>query len=328
MAVIYLHIKYFANHTWLAFLCKIMRPDSYREHTIITEERYLSKVAIITDSNSGITQKQANMTEGLFVLPMPFMINGQEYFEDITLSQKEFYEKLKMDADISTSQPSIESVITMWEQALESYDEVIYMPMSSGLSSSCETAMMLAQDYEDKVHVVNNQRISVTLRQAVLESVRMAQSGCNASEIKEYMERTKFESTIYIMVDTLKYLKKGGRVTPAAAALGTLLRIKPVLQIQGERLDAFAKARTVNQAKSIMIDAIQRDIDTRFGGEIDKLQIDMAHTDNPKAIEIFRQEAATAFPGHDIYVDCLSLSVSCHIGPGALAITCTRKLEL
>lgn len=288
----------------------------------------MSKVAIITDSNSGITQKQANITEGLFVLPMPFMVNGQEYFEDITLSQKEFYEKLSMDADISTSQPSIESVITMWEHALESYDEVIYMPMSSGLSSSCETAMVLAQDYGNKVHVVNNQRISVTLRQAVLESVRMAESGCNASEIKEYMERTKFESTIYIMVDTLKYLKKGGRVTPAAAALGTLLRIKPVLQIQGERLDAFAKARTVNQAKTIMLDAIRKDIDVRFGGETDKLQIDMAHTDNPDAISQFHQEAMAAFPGHDIHVDSLSLSVSCHIGPGALAITCTRKLEL
>lgn len=288
----------------------------------------MSKVAIITDSNSGITQKQAEETAGLYVLPMPFMINGQEYFEDITLNQQEFYEKLKTDADISTSQPSIESVTSIWNRALEEYDEVVYLPMSSGLSSSCETAMVLAQDYENKVWVVNNQRISVTLRQSVLESLQMADKGCSASEIKEYMERTKLESSIYIMVDTLKYLKKGGRITPAAAALGTLLRIKPVLQIQGERLDAFAKARTVNQAKTIMIDAVRRDIDTRFGGDADKLQIDMAHTDNFEAARMFREEVLQAFPGHDIHVDSLSLSVSCHIGPGALAVTCTRKLQL
>lgn len=288
----------------------------------------MSKVAIITDSNSGITQKQAEETAGLYVLPMPFMINGQEYFEDITLNQQEFYEKLKTDADISTSQPSIESVTSIWDRALEEYDEVVYLPMSSGLSSSCETAMVLAQDYENKVQVVNNQRISVTLRQSVLESLQMADKGCSASEIKEYMERTKLESSIYIMVDTLKYLKKGGRITPAAAALGTLLRIKPVLQIQGERLDAFAKARTVNQAKTIMIDAVRRDIDTRFGGDADKLQIDMAHTDNFEAAQMFREEVSQAFPGHDIHVDSLSLSVSCHIGPGALAVTCTRKLQL
>lgn len=286
----------------------------------------MSKVAIITDSNSGMTQDEAKKA-GVFVLPMPFMINNEEFYEDITLTQKEFYERLKNDADISTSQPSIESVTGLWDEALKQYDEIVYMPMSSGLSSSCATAAMLSEDYNGKVQVVNNQRISITQRRAVLESKQMADEGINAAGIKEYMERTKFESSIYIMVDTLKYLKKGGRITPAAAALGTLLRLKPVLQIQGERLDAFAKARTVNQAKTIMIDAIKKDIETRFGGQHEKMYIDVAHTENVEAAEQFKQELLEVFPNHDIYVDSLSLSVSCHIGPGALAVACTKIRE-
>lgn len=287
----------------------------------------MSKVAILTDSNSGITQKQA-MQLGVHVLPMPFMINEEEFFEDITLTQEEFYEKLKTDADISTSQPSIDSVISKWDALLNEYEEVVYIPMSSGLSSSCETAMVLAQDYEGRVQVVNNQRISVTQRQSVLDARRMAEAGSCAQEIKEYLENTKFDSSIYIMLDTLKYLKKGGRITPAAAALGTILRLKPVLQIQGEKLDAFAKARTINQAKTLMIEAMKKDIETRFGGDPSKLHIFVAHTENLEAAEEFKKEILEAFPGQDIYIDCLSLSVSCHIGPGALAIACTKKLSL
>lgn len=285
----------------------------------------MGKVAIITDSNSGITENQAKEM-GVFVLPMPFMIDGKEYFENITLTQDDFYEKLKSDAEISTSQPSIDAVMEMWDKVLEDYDEIVYIPMSSGLSSSCETATMLARDYEDKVFVVNNQRISVTQRQSVLDAKELADSGKSASQIKEFLEETKYESSIYIMLDTLKYLKKGGRITPAAAALGTILRLKPVLQIQGERLDAFAKARTVNQAKSIMIDAIKKDIETRFGGDHKKLHLAIAHTENYDAAEVFKQEILEAFPDHDIYIDSLSLSVSCHIGPGALAIACAVKL--
>lgn len=286
----------------------------------------MSKVAIITDSNSGITQSQAKDL-GVFVLPMPFMINEKEYFEDITLTQEEFYEKLKSDADISTSQPSIDSVLSQWEDVLKEYDEIVHIPMSSGLSSSYETAMVLSQDYDGKVQVVNNQRISVTQRQSVLDAKEMADAGKSAVEIKEYLEETKYDSSIYIMLDTLKYLKKGGRITPAAAALGTILRLKPVLQIQGEKLDAFAKARTINQAKTIMIDAMKKDIEERFGGDYTRMHLQIAHTENREAAESFKQEILEAFPDHDIYIDCLSLSVSCHIGPGALAIACTKIMK-
>lgn len=265
---------------------------------------------------------------GIFVLPMPFMINEEEYFEDITLTQQEFYERLKGDADISTSQPSIDSLTSLWDEVLKEYDEIVHIPMSSGLSSSCETALVVARDYDGKVHVVNNQRISVTQRQSVLDAKEMAEMGKSAAEIDEYLENTKFDSSIYIMLDTLKYLKKGGRITPAAAALGTILRLKPVLQIQGEKLDAFAKARTVNQAKTIMIEAVRKDIEDRFGKDHKKMHIAIAHTENLEAAEAFRQEVLQVFPGHEIYIDALSLSVSCHIGPGALALTCTKPLEV
>ena len=216
----------------------------------------MAKIAIVTDSNSGITQAQAKEL-GISVVPMPFMINGETFYEEITLSRDEFYKRLADNADISTSQPSPDSIIQLWDNLLTTHDEIVHIPMSSGLSGSCQTAMMLAQDYEGKVQVVNNQRISVTQRQSVLDALILVQNGKNSSEIKEILEADKFNSSIYIMIDTLYYLKKGGRVTPAAAALGTLLRLKPVLQIQGEKLDAFAKARTVNQAKSIMLIAIE-----------------------------------------------------------------------
>ncbi len=286
------------------------------------------RTAIVTDSNSGITQIQAREL-GVFVLPMPFTINGQDYYEDINLTQREFYEKLKDGSDISTSQPSPESVTNLWDEILKDYDQIAHIPMSSGLSSSCQTALMLAEDYEGKVEVVNNQRISVTQRQSVLDARQMAEQGKTAGEIKEYLEATKFDSSIYIMLDTLKYLKKGGRITPAAAALGTLLKLKPVLQIQGEKLDAFAKARTVKQAKSIMINAIARDMEQRFkdaGGG--KIHLSIAHTENEAAALELREELKSAFPATgEINIDPLSLSVSCHIGPGALAIACAKAME-
>lgn len=288
----------------------------------------LNKVAIITDSNSGITQAQGKEL-GIFIVPMPFTINEEEYFEDINLTADEFYKRLAQDADISTSQPSIESITKLWNEILKDYDEIVHIPMSSGLSGSCGTAMMLAQDFEGKVFVVNNQRISVTQRQSAIDASELAKRGKSAEEIKEYLESTKLESSIYIMVDTLKYLKRGGRITPAAAALGTMLRLKPVLQIQGEKLEAFAKAKTVKQAKSMMINAIKDDIEKRFGGiESKKVNLFIAHTNNLEAANKLKEELEAELPGFgDIYVDNLSLSVSCHIGPGSLAIACSKKLD-
>lgn len=289
----------------------------------------MSKVAVITDSNSGITQSQAKEM-GIFVLPMPFFINDETYFEDISLTQEQFYEMLKEGADIHTSQPSPESVMQLWDEVLKEYDEIVHIPMSSGLSSSCQSAIMLAQEYEGKVQVVNNQRISVTQRQSALDAKLLASKGMSAVEIKNFLEEDKFNSSIYIMLDTLYYLKKGGRITPAAAALGTLLKLKPVLQIQGEKLDAFAKARTTNQGKSIMISAIKKDIETRFGGmtEDKHIWLEIAHTANAEAAEGYKAEILEQFPGYDIHIDPLSLSVACHIGPGALAFACCKKIEV
>ena len=285
------------------------------------------KIAIVTDSNSGITQEEAKEL-GIFVLPMPFMIDGQDYYEDINLTQKEFYEKLKDGSDISTSQPSPESVMKLWDDILRDYDEIVHIPMSSGLSGSCQTAKMLSEDYEGKVEVVNNQRISVTQYQAVLDAKELSDRGMTAREICQYLEDTRFDSSIYIMVDTLKYLKKGGRITPAAAALGTLLKLKPVLQIQGEKLDAFAKARTVKQAKNVMMTAIAHDMEQRFGDKDgEKIHLFIAHTENHEAALELREELKAMFPKTgEIYIAPLSLSVSCHIGPGALAIACAKVL--
>ena len=289
----------------------------------------MATVAIMTDSNSGITQEQGRAL-GIFVVPMPFMIDNEEFFEDINLTNTEFFEKLKTDANISTSQPTPGSVMSMWDEALKSYDEVVYIPMSSGLSSSCNTAAMLAQDdpYDGKVYVIDNQRISVTQRRSVLDALDLANQGMNGSQIKQVLLDMKFESSIYIMLDTLKYLLKGGRITPAAAMLGTVLRLKPVLQIQGEKLDAFAKAKTVKQAKSIMIKAIRKDMEKRFGGaNKDNMWLCVAHTQNEDEAHLLKEELEKKFPGFEIYVDHLSLSVSCHIGPGALAVACSKKLK-
>ena len=287
----------------------------------------MSKVIVMTDSNSGITQSQAKEL-GVVVLPMPFYIDEIMYYEDIDLTQEQFYEKLKEDCEIKTSMPLVGELTAKWDELLKEYDEIVYIPMSSGLSSSCETAYMLSQDYDGKVQVVNNQRISVTQRQSVMDAMELAEKGKSAAEIKDILEEMKFESSIYIMVDTLYYLKKGGRVTPAAAALGTLLKLKPVLQIQGEKLDAFAKARTSKQGKNIMIESMKRDFAERFHDPEGKnMHLELAYTYDKEAAEEFKAEVQEAFPGMEIVMDPLSLSVSCHIGPGALAIACTKKLS-
>lgn len=286
----------------------------------------MSKVAIMTDSNSGITKKEAKKL-GVHVLPMPFLMGDETYYEDINLTQKGFYEKLEGGCSISTSQPSPEAVLNLFKELLKEYDEVVHLPMSSGLSGSCQTAYMLSLDFDGRVQVIDNQRISVTLKQSILEAKALAEAGKSASEIKEILENDKFNSSIYIMVDTLEYLKKGGRITPAVAALGTILRIKPILTIQGEKLDSFAKARTASQGKNIMLNAIKNDIDTRFGGD-KNVRIMIAYTKDEEAALQWKEEVQKAFPSHEIEMAPLSLSVACHIGPGALAVACTKILPI
>lgn len=286
------------------------------------------KIAIVTDSNSGITQAQAGEL-GVSVLPMPFMIDGETYFEDITLTQEQFYEKLAQGADISTSQPSPESVTDLWDSLLKEYDEIVHIPMSSSLSGSCQTAMMLAEDYEGKVQVVNNQRISVTQRQSALDALEMAKNGYSAVQIKEKLEETKEDSVIFITLDTLKYLKKGGRITPAAAALGTLLRIKPVLIIEGGKLDAFSKARTAKQAKTTMLTALAHEMEVRLGDKDARhMNLQIAHTANREAAEELKKEMESLYPWAPVHMDPLSLSIACHIGPGSLAVACTKMLDV
>lgn len=283
----------------------------------------MKSIAVVTDSNCGMSMAQASEL-GIYMLPMPFFMDGQEYLEEVDMTQEEFFRRLEANpgTKVSTSQPSMESVTGLWDKLLKDYDEIVHIPMSSGLSSSCQTASMLAEDYNGRVRVVNNQRISGTLRYSAMEALQQAKNGLSASEIGDWLEETRFDSSIYITVATLKYLKQGGRITPAAAAIGTVLRLKPVLQIQGEKLDAFAKARTMTQAKKIMTQAIRDDISSRFGEDI---YLDVIHSHNQEAAEEFRNEALKAFPNvKEIHIFPLSLSVSCHIGPGALAFTCSK----
>ena len=287
----------------------------------------MNKIAIMTDSNSGITQKEAEVLR-IRVLPMPFLIDGETFFEEISLTQEQFYERLAQDVDISTSQPSLEDVTKAWEELLEENESIVYIPMSSGLSCSCQTAIMLADDYEGKVQVVDNQRISVTQRQSVLDAIELAKEGKTAVQIKEILEANKFESSIYIMLDTLKYLKKGGRITPAAAALGSALRLKPVLQIQGEKLDAFSIARTKKQGVSKMLAAIEEDIKTRFGGldNMENIHMEVAHTVNEEAALELVEMIKERFGVETVDMYPLSLSISCHIGAGSLAVACSKRL--
>lgn len=286
----------------------------------------MGKVAIVTDSNSGITQSEAKEL-GVYVIPMPFYINEELFFEDITLTQEEFYKKLEEDANISTSMPSPGDVMDLWDRLLEEYDEVVHIPMSSGLSSFCHTSMSLAQDYEGKVYVVDNQRISVTQRRSVEVALKMAEKGVCAQGIVSALMDDKMESSIYITVDTLKYLKKGGRITPAAAALGTVLNLKPVLQIQGEKLDAFAKVRGWKVAKKTMLNAIEKDLNERFADVKEDIILGMAYTCSKEEAMEWKQEIMNRFPGYEFLEAPLSLSVSCHIGPGAMAVTCIKKVS-
>ena len=281
-------------------------------------------IAIVTDSNRGITQARAKEL-GVHVVPTPFFINGELYLEDITLSRDEFYEKLVEDAEISTSQPAPGDLIDTWEKLLKEYDEIVHIPLSASLSSACETAMMLSQDYDGRVQVVNNKRVSVMQMSSVLDALRLAESGKTATEIKTILEDEKFNACAYITVDTLKYLKKGGRVTPAAAAIGAVLNIKPVLVVFGEKLDSFAKVRGFKAAKKNMLEAVEKDLKEKFGN--DEMMLYAVSTCDAEETESWRQEIAEYFSDYEVKADYLSLSVSCHIGPGALAIAYAKVVR-
>lgn len=287
----------------------------------------MKKIAIVTDSNSGITQAEGRKL-GIHVVPMPFYIDEVLYLEDITLSQEEFYERLKREEKISTSQPNPAEVIGLWDMLLQTYEEIVYIPMSSKLSNSCETAQGLARKYEGKVQVVDNQRISVTQKQSVLDALALAKAGMDAEQIRLKLEEEKLLSSVYITLESLTLLKKGGRITPAAAAIGTLLNLKPVLQIQGEKLDAYAKTRGKKQARKMMIKAMKSDFENRFAEYAAKGEMVLlgAYTGNPAEAAEWEEEIRGEFPGYDVHLDPLSLSVACHIGHGALAIACAKKV--
>lgn len=287
----------------------------------------MSSIAVITDSNSGITQNEAKEL-GIYVIPMPFLIDEQSYYEDINLTQEEFYKKMEEKVNVATSQPSPGEIMKVWDEALKEYETALYIPMSSGLSGTCATAVMLAEDYEGKVLVVDNQRISVTQKNSVMDALKLVKEGHDIQSIYDVLMETKLDASIYIMVDTLKYLRKGGRLTPAVAALGTILRIKPVLQIQGEKLDTFAKARTVKQGMSIMLKALQDDMENRFHNDLEGMYINIAHTQNEKGANELKEEIWKIYPDIEIMVNPLSLSVSCHIGPGALAVAMAKKANI
>lgn len=287
------------------------------------------KIAIMTDSSSGITQKMAKEL-GVSVVPMPFFINDKLYLEDVTITQEEFYKALKDDTvDVKTSMPAPGDVTDLWDSLLETHDSVVFIPISSGLSSTCSTAKILAEVYDGRVEVVDNRRVSVTLYQSVLDALALAKHGKSAKEIREILEEHASKSTIYISLETLKYLKKGGRITPAAAAIGTLLNLKPILQIQGDKLDAYSKCRGKVQARKGMIEAIKKDMVGRFkeGAEQHKLHLGLAYTGNLEEAEDWKQQISEAFPDYTLIMHPLALTVACHIGYGALAITCTEYLE-
>lgn len=289
----------------------------------------MSRIAIVTDSNSGITQAEAKQL-GIYVMPMPFFVNEKLCYEEVDLSLEQFYELLAQDVNVSTSQPSPADIMDLWNKLLKEYDQIVHIPMSSGLSASCETAMGLAQDYDGKVQVVNNQRISVTMRQSVMDAIALIKQGKNAEEVKEILEKEALEASIYLVVDTLKYLKKGGRITPAAALLGSALNLKPILQIQGEKLDAYKKVRGMKPAKKNMLEAMKKDLDTRFADYVKKgeMKLHIAYTSSREEAEEWTEEVRAAFPNLPISsVDTLSLSVICHTGPGVLAIAASHCLD-
>jgi len=305
--------------------------NNMKLNMIIREDDKMSRTAIATDSNSGITQSRAKKL-GVFVLPMSFQVNDKNYYEEIDLSQKDFYKLIsESKTTVSTTQPSPAELTDFWRKILKDYDELVYIPMSSGLSSSCTTASFIAKDFGGRVHVVNNQRISVTQYQSVVDALEMAKQGISGKKIKSVLEKEKLESSIYITVNDLKYLKKGGRITTAAALIASVMNLKPVLQIQGEKLDAFSKCRGMKAAKQIMLDAMHKDFEGRFKEYVEKGEMSLmySYSDMPNGeVERWRKEIEASFPGFRLRGEPLSLSIGCHIGPGSLAIACSHITKL
>ena len=282
----------------------------------------MKKIAIVADTNSGITQEEAKEL-GIYLVPMPFIIGDDVLYEGVDLSQEEFYKLQREDAKITTSQPNINSIVEFWEDLLKTYDQVIHIPMTSALSQSCETAESFAKNYPDKVFVVDNKRISITMKSSVFDAIKLAKEGMDGKEIKEYLENDGLNASIYLVVDTLKYLKRGGRVTPAAAAIGTVLNIKPILTIQGGKIDKFAMVTNIRSAKKKMIAALRNDIETRFQKYVQngEFAIAVAHTTNDENAQIFKQELQEEFPNIPCtFVDPLALSIATHTGPKVLAV--------
>ena len=283
----------------------------------------MGKTAVVTDSNSGITNAEAGEW-GIYMLPMPFFIDGELYYEGVTLSQEEFYRHQAEGTDIATSQPSPGAVLEMWDRALETNDELLYIPMSSALSGSCATARSLAGDYDGRVTVVDNQRISATQRQSVFDAVELLRLGYTAAETAAILKEERLAASIYITVDTLKYLHRGGRITAAAAALGTMLSIKPVLQIQGDKLDAFSMAHGMKAAKQIMLDAVEADLETRFRG-VEGVYVAAAYSCTDEEARDWADEIRERFGSRfNEYIAPLALSIGCHTGPGAFGVGCVR----
>lgn len=280
------------------------------------------QTAIVTDTNSGLSPEEAAAL-GIGLIPMPVNLDGACFFEYDTITQAEFFARLKEGAEVSTSQPAPGAMLECWDALLRDYEKLVYIPMSSGLSGEYQTAAMLAQEYSGRVHVADTGRISVTQRQAVLEACLLSRQGKNAAEIKAYLERSGRNSDIFIAVNTLELLKKSGRVTAAGAALGSILSIKPVLRIQGGKLDAYRKVRGMRAAMQAMIEGLQED-KCRLEGE--RLVIRAAYAGDRQAGESWQEVLQTAFPECEVGLDPLPISVCCHVGWGALGVGIANNL--
>ena len=279
------------------------------------------KTAVMTDSNSGITAAEGKEL-GVFIVPMPVIIDGVTYFEGKNLLQPDFFESLMSGKDVTTSQPSPGDLMELWNRVLAlGYDDIVYIPMSSGLSNSYASAAVLAEEFDHRVHVVDNHRISIPQLASVMDAVKLVSEGRTAGEIKELLEKAALEASIYIAVDTLEFLKKGGRVTPAAAAIGSVLGIKPLLSIQGDKLDAYAKVRGMKRCRRRLIEAVEKDLNERFSeGDMSKVRIATAGSfRNPELAEDWRQEVARAFPDYEVVYRDLGCSIESHTGPEAMA---------